>query len=59
MVAKVWTNWCTVEDLSWQWQVSKRRVQQILARMFEQNECEKATIIADRFGAKPVYRRVY
>lgn len=41
---RTWTNWSTVEELSIEWNVSKRRVQQILQEYSDLNMLQQGVI---------------
>jgi len=48
-----WDNWATVEEISFLWKVSKRRVQQIIAA----NDVNKAILVTqDPIKAVPIYQ---
>ena len=57
-----WDNWVTTDELSREWKVSQRRVQQILKSLFNQDELEVGVLVVDIGGtnpvSKPIYRRI-
>lgn len=58
---KIWINWASVEELSIEWNLSKRRIQQIIAELRDEGTVEMIIGVFDSDNnpyARPLYRRV-
>jgi len=56
---KVWINWATSEELAQKWNVSQRRVQQILKKYKETDVLEIGVLVLDIGTLNPVSKPIY
>ena len=56
---RVWEYWATTEELSAQWKVSQRRVQQLLSDLKEKNQVEVGVLVLDIGTINPISKPVY
>ena len=54
-----WLNWATTEELSAQWKVSQRRVQQILAERYAKAEVSVGVMVIDIGTHNPISKPIY
>lgn len=54
-----WKNWATSEELAKMWNVSQRRVQQILVNLKEEDAIDVGVIVIDIGTTNPISKPIY
>lgn len=55
----IWLNWATTEELSREFKVSQRRIQQVLADFAEKNLIEVGVVVIDIGTHNPISKPIY